>query len=312
MKRLLHLLGSATLVTVAVLWSATPAASADAPAAAGWWTSLNPGSTLGSPTPPPPPDVPADGLLIEGGADASPTAFAGLVYQLPAGVTASRLTLTVASNSATTPASSLELCPLTNPAVIADHGGPMSDAPTYRCTRKVTAAPSTDGKTYRFNAALLVVDSALAVAVLPTAGTDRVVLAAPSASSLTVVPGASSTDAGGQVPPAAVGAGASSFTSPSQPSAPDPGLAAAPSTVLDIPAVTSGGVPVAAGPSSAVAAAPPPPTPSFQASSFAPSSSPTRPAALALVVAVLLVGGGLWEAAGRSATRAALELSDPA
>jgi hypothetical protein len=53
------------------------------------------------------------------------------------------------------------------------------------------------------------------------------------------------------------------------------------------------------------------PTSAFQPSAFAPSTSRTRPLAVLLVVAVVLIGGGLWEAAGRSATRAALGSKRP-
>ena len=71
-----RLLAAAVLAAAVSLFLAPSAAHADGPAATGWWTATNPGSVLGSPTPPPPPDVPADGLLIEGGADGTPTAFA--------------------------------------------------------------------------------------------------------------------------------------------------------------------------------------------------------------------------------------------
>ena len=297
-SRLTRVLAGALLAGTALLWCDVPAASAAAPAAAGWWTSLNPGSTLGSPTPPPPPDVPSDGLLVEGGADSSPTAFAALVYELSPGMAAGKLTLTVAANSGTPPGSTLQLCPLSNPTILVEHGGPMADAPTYNCSAKLTAAPSADGSRYEVDVARLVVDDVLAVAVLPTSQTDRVVLAAPDASSLTTtasaVPDGTGTataapeaDMGtapppfGPVVPPAVGVVA--------PSA--PGAASAPAATLLAPQIAA----------PAVTTAPP-----FRASSFTPPSHRTRPVAVVLVIAALLAAGALWEGAGRTAARAAL------
>src|SRR5689334_22285649 len=90
------------------------AALAQAPLEQGWWTTGNPGSVEGSPTPPAPPDVPAKGLLVQGGSSSAsgasntgPTSYAGLVYLLPDGALLGPLTLNVASGSATTPNSTL-------------------------------------------------------------------------------------------------------------------------------------------------------------------------------------------------------------
>src|SRR5580704_7395485 len=119
-RPLRHLRLVASLAPVIVLAScalvvavgANPAA-AMAPSQQGWWTSLNAGSVpeVGSLPAPTPPDVPAQGLLVEGPSN-SPVAYAALVYYLPIGSTASTLTLTIAANSASTPGTTLELCPL--------------------------------------------------------------------------------------------------------------------------------------------------------------------------------------------------------
>lgn len=306
MRRLASLLAAACLGTAALLWFAAPTASAATPDETGWWTSLNPGSTLGSPTPPPPPDVPNHGLVVQGGPDSSPTALAAVVYQLPAGATAGQLTLTVAPNSATTPASQLELCPLANPVIIGEDGGPMSDAPIYRCEHKLTGAPTSDGKRYQFNVSMLTADGELAVAILPTTQTDRVVLAAPGKNSLTIEPaftasgpGTSTSSGNGGtsgVPPGANGPA----TSNSGAGAPQ-ATGVAPSLPATGSASVTGQAPQVA---STQAAAPA--TPGFQPSAFTPSTSRTKPIAVVLVIAAVLIGGGLWEAAGRSASRAAL------
>lgn len=156
----------------------------------------------------PPADVPTGGLLIEGGmgstsgsADAcasladSPasacTAYGGLVFAVPDGSALDTLTLTVHDASGTalapdaTPATILELCPLRSGALNPEPGGPMSDGPSFDCARNVSAAASSGGSTYTFKVGSLPPnDGVLAVAVLPTAPTDRVVLDPPAGHSL--------------------------------------------------------------------------------------------------------------------------------
>jgi hypothetical protein len=304
MKRLVRMAIAVGLGTAAVLGYGAPGANAAAPDDAGWWTSLNPGSTLGSPTPPPPPDVPDHGLLVEGGPD-SPTALAAVVYQLPKGATAGELTLTIAPNSATTPASQLEICPLADAAVIAEYGGPMSDAPTYRCTKKVTGSPSDDGKQYQFDVASLAADGALAVAILPTTETDRVVLAAPDKNSLTIIPALPADESTGAPSSSGTGVAATppsdntgSSTGGSGPSAPNANVPSLPESTQTTQTGNDPAPQVATPQPSA-------PSPGFQPSAFAPSTSRTRPIAVILVIATVLIGGVLWEAAGRSAMRAA-------
>jgi hypothetical protein len=167
----------------------------EAPSQQGWWTQTNPGSVGGSPTPPPPPDVPSDGLLIEGGvssasgpSDSGPTAYAAVVYQVPLGDKAATLTLKLAPQpAASTPSTTLELCPLANPAFNPEQGGPSSDAPAFDCTHNVTVGESSSGNTYTFNnVSWLVSNGVLATAILPTAITDRIVLNKPDVDSLSL------------------------------------------------------------------------------------------------------------------------------
>jgi hypothetical protein len=297
-----RLLAAALLAAAASLSLAASAAHADGPAATGWWTATNPGSVLGSPAPPPPPDVPADGLLIEGGADGTPTAFAAAVYELPDGSAPVTLTLAVAPSSATTPAATLELCPLTSAVIVREHGGPMADAPTYRCARKVTASPSPDGTQYAFNVASWGADGSVAVAVLPTAQTDRVVLKAPDTTSLRTAPASTSGSVSPGSTDSVTGAGPAVEAPESAPSgvAVD-GPASAP---MALGPATISSSPAAQGPSVAGPVAPVPPTGGFTPSAFTPAaSSRSRPLAVALAIVLVLSGLGLWEAAGRAATR---------
>jgi hypothetical protein len=171
-------------------------ARADAPRDQGWWTVTNPGGAalpVALPAAPPgPPDVPGRGLLVQAGPADMPTAYAALLYELDPGTTAGKLTLAVAPNSGTTPMATLQLCGLLQPINHPEQGGPMSDAPPFNCGKKVTAAPSADGKSYTFDAAGLVSNNLLAVAILPTGPADRVVFSAPDASSLATTAGSGS------------------------------------------------------------------------------------------------------------------------
>src|SRR5207253_242273 len=121
----------AAAAAVMALGVVPTAAHADAPRDQGWWTVTNPL--------PAPPDVPARGLLVQGGGGGAPTAIAAVLYELDSGATAGTLTLAVAPNSATTPGATLQLCPLLQPINHAEQGGPMADAPPYNCGHKVTA-----------------------------------------------------------------------------------------------------------------------------------------------------------------------------
>jgi F0F1-type ATP synthase membrane subunit c/vacuolar-type H+-ATPase subunit K len=279
------LVGAIAIATIGL----TPVpAAADAPRDQGWWTVTNPF--------PAPPDVPARGLLVQGGGGGAPTAVAAILYELDPGTTVGNLTLTVAPNSLTTRAATLQLCPLIQPITHAEQGGPMSDVPPYNCAHKVTAAPASDGKSYQFAASELLSDRLLAVAILPTGPVDRVVLSAPDANSLatqqtsvdTTPPAA---DTGTTVaPPDLALPGGGLLASP--PVASPPGLDTA------LPGVSTG-VPYVASPAGPKTAA----GRSNVGGAFVPvvSSSPeaATPLLVLLFVAAGLGGAALWLYAGR-------------
>src|SRR5438876_11347054 len=154
------------LVAVAVVWTAAlagtaPGAGAQEAAQQGWWTVAN----AGTPVPPPaPPDVPADGLLIQGGAN-SASAYAALVYEVPADATVGTLTLAVAPNSGRTPNATPRLCQLGGTFTPAQ-GGPMADAPKFDCSKTSAGKPSSSGDGYQFDVSALVAAGTLAVAIL--------------------------------------------------------------------------------------------------------------------------------------------------
>jgi hypothetical protein len=276
-------------------------AQADAPIVQGWWTTTNQSDAL--PVTPPglpvtvPPDVPADGLLVQGGAaEDSPTAYAALVYDLDAGSAAQRLVLNVAPTSATTPQAGLKVCALKDSSVSPQQGGPIAKAPAYDCAKSATAQPSADGTSYTFDAGKVADGTTLAVAILPTTATDRVVLSKPGGTSLVTTAAAGGTSAppafSGPAPAAGTGSGTGTAGTPQLQSGGtlDAPPAAAP---VDVP-----------GPAVASAV----PQPAQSAAAIAPvalaaSRSESHSGRNALIVlAALAVAAVLWSAAGASAT----------
>jgi hypothetical protein len=311
---------TASVLVAAATFVFGSAARADSPSSQGWWTSANPGNVggVGAPAAPPaPPDVPSNGLLVEGGptsasgaGDTGATAYAALVYDVPDGATVSNLTLAVAPNSASTPSTSLELCPLTTQDFQPEEGGPMSDAPSYNCTNNVTAAQSSNS--YQFNVSSLVASGTLAVAILPTSPPDRVVLSQPDTKSLQVqepsdTTSGSPSDTGsssgvfgstaGTDTGSAIGAPSGTPTDTGGSSSSLSGVAATPvSSAAVIPALA---VPSAAPPGSTPASSQPQANTELSAAA-APSAGP-KPWVGLLFLLLLLVVAALWKGAGRSA-----------
>lgn len=313
------MLVSAGVATVSLGFGST--AKADAPSSQGWWTSANPGNVggLGAPAAPPaPPDVPSNGLLVEGGpmssagaGDAGAAALAALTYVLPDGATAGKLTLTVAPNSATTPSSTVELCPLTSQNFQPEEGGPMSDAPSYNCARNVTAAAASGS--YQFDVSSLLSSASPGVAILPTSPADRVVLSQPDAQSLQVQSpadaavatpadsgssgtyGSSAITGTGTGAPAAAGSAIQGDTGTAAPSVPGLPVSPAPSPALS---------PSLAQPNSTTNPKPAtsPATPGTALVASASPSTGPRPWVGVIFLVGLITAAGLWMAAGRSAT----------
>lgn len=304
-----------------VLVLAMPAARADAPSQQGWWTAANPGGVPSAPVPAPaspasvPPDVPADGLLVQGGPDGSavagapngPIAFAAVVYDVADGASVGQLTLKEAPNSATTPSAKLILCPLVNPTLRAEQGGPMSDAPDYNCGTKVAADIASDN-TWKFDVASLAKDGSLAVAILPGDATTRVVLSKPDTSSLAVLQGMSSgtsTDVGATTTHQGTASSGGSSTAAgggdNMPSMPAQDAQPA------LPQQDDNQAPVVA-PTAAQAGTG---SSSLNAAPMAASGNPdaASPRSVGLLLAGALVGAGLWAFAGRD-PRDGLDLDD--
>jgi hypothetical protein len=148
-----------------------PRAGAESPSRQGWWTATG---ALGLPAGVVGPDVPADGLLIEGGSD-TPRTYAAIAAKLPVD---SALLLDVAPNSVTTADVALQVCALSSTSFEPAQGGALDEAPEYDCDRTTTVTP-TVGR-YRLDVATFATDGLVAVALLPTGPTDRIVLVEPA------------------------------------------------------------------------------------------------------------------------------------
>ncbi len=222
-RRLLVLGGLAPLCLVVL----PVAQAAGTPPESGWWSTTEQSSPVAPPAsvPAPAPDVPQDGLLVQGGV-AAPTAYAAVSFAVPAGLTPGILTLTQVQGTASAPGSALKACPLVPAAFTPAQGGASADAPAYDCGRSVEATAG-DGS-WAFDVATLAQGEVLAVAVVPSAPDVRVVLSAPTAASLTTsgsaipaptVPGTAPAD---QDPTGGADSGADSGPAPASDDVPAP------------------------------------------------------------------------------------------
>ena len=242
------------LVAVAAAFLSPTPTSAATSVQSGWW-STSPLAVA--------PDVPAGGMLLQGGSSLDqPVAFGAVSFALDDGEEAGELTITVSANSATTPNASVTVCPLTSTFEPAEAGA-AEDAPTFDCTTNAVAERSDDGLTFTVDAADLASDGALAVALLPTAFTDRVVFEAPTPTSLTTTADRTSTSAstpvtsapGRGTAPAGQSSTGGQATAPRTPqpstsvSAPAPATTAAPAAPA-APAVETAAAPGGGGSSS--------------------------------------------------------------
>lgn len=305
------------LVSGVVLLGSAPAGAQPADAS-GWWSAANAGTAApGTPAAAAPvgPDVPAGGMLVQGGPDPqTPAAFGALLFDL-AGATPLTLTLALAPSSASTPAAVPLACPLTTTFEPVD-GGPAAQAPTYDCTTGVTGVASDDGTSYAFDVAGLLGQDAPGVAVVPTSSTDRLVFDKPGDDALSTTPAPAvpvSDGSADRTPDAGLGVGSAEAGGPA---AVDPGFStglALGSSGADLPPISPRGEPpLTAGapmdeqvvaPETALeqgeVGAPAQAAPFATAATSAAAQGDGRAGLFALLLAV--VGAGLWLLAGRMA-----------
>jgi hypothetical protein len=280
--RLGRLFACALLPMLALAGWASGAHGASA-AEAGWWTAL-PIALV--------PDAPTDAIVVQGGPGANqPIAYGAVRYTLEPGEAPVSMTLQLASGATSTPNATLAVCPLTEQFAPAQ-GGPMASAPTYECSTKVTALLAPDGASYEFAVGELARDGVLALAVLPTAPTDRVIFAWPASDSLKSV---QATSAEVPVPAPVATGGATASESPLDVAFDDStGLTAGP---IDLPSLNSPHAPAVASP-----AAPAAPRGSAQPVT-PPAAPPVRTAGErswppVLFVGLVVVAAALWGVTG--------------
>lgn len=270
MRRSLSL---AACVSLLIVLSPTRSLAVDS-AQSGWWTSA----------PVAAPDVPADGLLLQGGPTLDrPVAFGAVRFALGADEQPGDLTLAVAANSGTTPSASLTVCPLTK-AFTTAQGGAMADAPTFDCTKKATATRSSDGQTFTVHAGAFAGSGAVALALLPSAVTDRIVFDKPDTASLSTSRVSVASNAATPAPRGVAASGPS--TAPSF--VPSGGTAAAPASPTS-------------GTAAAASSAPPPAAPVAPARIDVPVAARKHaPTPVIAFVALVVLMSALWLFAGNT------------
>jgi hypothetical protein len=183
MRRLL------ALAVLAPLFALVPTtAHAQAPDATGWWSSTH-RSAL--PPLPPPPDVAAGDLLLQGGdiqrelpgTAPAPTALAALRYAVPEGATVTGLTLALGTGAQAADVRAYA----TTSSWKAVENGAIEEAPVPDLSRYAVATLSSDGTRLTVpDIGKLTSDSGLLDVVLIPGVSDRVVVLHPTATALTV------------------------------------------------------------------------------------------------------------------------------
>jgi hypothetical protein len=236
-------------------------ASASEPARTGWWSSANTGPVQA----PPPPDVPDDGLYVQGGPPGSaPTAFSAVLYEIATDEAATKLTLKLAGSSSS-PNLAVQACPIPSGDFASGPNQPATAAPAYDANHCVAGEADAASASVAFKLSSITAEGKLALAIVPVGPTDRAAFAKPDTSSLATEAATTSSSSSSDstssetfTPPAPD----SSTATPSSPSA-------APETFDFSSALT----PAAAAPPPATAAAP---APAVAAPAAAAPSAPAR------------------------------------
>ena len=184
---------------------ATPAA-AEGAMRQGWWSQAGGGNAATAP-----PDVPPDGLFVQGGSQ-GPVALAALLYEIPDGQAPTTLTLALAPAAspstapgtppavapAPAPPPALQACTIKSGEFNSEQNGPWQDAPAADCAHGAAGTFDSSARTISFAVGPLASSGSttgrLAVAIVPTTPTDRVAFTHPGPDSLRL--GAADTSAG--------------------------------------------------------------------------------------------------------------------
>ena len=257
------LVGSLALALGGVLIAGTGAA-AQAPAATGWWSFA---SRAGQQAPPPP-DMGAGDLLVQGGdlggaapdlgLPTAPTAVAALRFSVPDGATVGPLTLPVGDGPQ---AADVRAYPVRKDDWKPSDGGPLTDAPQPDERRYSAGVLDGAQLVFRDIGRLVSPDGRLSVVLMPGAA-DRVVVKKPTAGALSVTGAggdgfaAPASSSGGAVAAPVTGGDVGTGAAPA-PQLGSATVAAPPDAGAVVPpAVATGPDAVAAAPPATVAAAP--------------------------------------------------------
>lgn len=252
---------TAVLLGAASAWLWAAPAKAAPPLKDGWWTVTNAGLGFA----PPAPLVPPDGLYVQNGFT-GPAAISALTFRVDQGSAVGTITLKISGTPIIT--SPPVACPI-SPAGLnykPAQGGPITDAPTYNCSKsQVTGKVSSDNTTVSFDAAPLLDNGTVAAVVLAGGNADQVAFNPPGADALAVTPASGPGGAGGGPPPGSpAGQPAATPAGINNNSAFGTGSAATP-----VPATPIAGLPPAL--------APGPPAGASQSASPSSSSAPRTP-----------------------------------
>lgn len=194
MKRTLGPLAAAGVLAGLLAGPFVALGYADAPTSQGWWSSANQGVQ-----PPAPPDVPEDGLLVQGGAarplapgvptvggtpaaGVSTQALSALTFAVPSGAVVESLVLKLAGDP---PASTTVFaCAITGPYRPAQNGE-FAKRPPYDCARNSVPKLDPAKGTLSFSSDLtgLVQNGSLSLMLVP-GDVDRIILQKPGATAL--------------------------------------------------------------------------------------------------------------------------------
>jgi hypothetical protein len=161
-------------------------AGASGPSKYGWWYEANAGLPV---APPPPPQVPADGLYVENGFG-GPTAIAALTFTVPPGDQLGPMTLKISGTPTLTQAPlACSMSPASTDYKAAE-GGSWTARPAFDC-KKAQAIGSVDSgrTTVTFNVDAFLANGNVSVVILAGGPADQVAFQKPDNSTLQTTSG---------------------------------------------------------------------------------------------------------------------------
>ena len=198
--------GSAALGVAAVVILLLPfSAGANGPTKYGWWYEANPGLPV---APPPPPQVPADGLYVANGFG-GPTAISALTFTVPSGAPLGPLTLKIAGNpTITQPPVACTLSP-SSAGYKPVQEGAWNDRPSYDCKKaQITGSVDANKTSVTFDADPFLANGTVSLVILAGGSGDQVAFQKPDDGALQPANGDTGGATGGAAAPSSPGSGA--------------------------------------------------------------------------------------------------------